>query len=44
MLTRRTIVAAASTAVAALALTACSTGPTSEAAADPATTSSAAVP
>ncbi|MFW5470585.1 ABC transporter substrate-binding protein [Knoellia sp. CPCC 206435] len=43
MLTRRTIVAAASTAVAALALTACSTGPTTEAAADPATSSSAGV-
>ena len=35
MLTRRSLVATAATAVAALALTACSTGPTSEASADP---------
>ncbi|GGB77745.1 iron ABC transporter substrate-binding protein [Knoellia flava TL1] len=43
MLTRRSLVAAAASGVVALALTACSTGPTSEAAADPATSSSSAV-
>ena len=43
MLTRRSLVAPAATAVAALALTACSTGPTSEASADPSTSSSVGV-
>lgn len=43
MFTRRSLVAAAATGVAALALTACSTGPTTEASADPTTASSAAV-
>jgi iron complex transport system substrate-binding protein len=43
MLTRRSLVAAATTAVVALALTACSTGPTSEVSADPSATSSVGV-
>ncbi|GAA4117310.1 ABC transporter substrate-binding protein [Knoellia locipacati] len=43
MLTRRSLVAAAASGVAALALTACSTGPSSEASADPATTNASAV-
>ena len=43
MLTRRSLVTAAASGVAALALTACSTGPTSEASADPATTNPSAV-
>lgn len=43
MLSRRSLVAAAASGVAALALTACSTGPTSEASADPASSSATAV-
>ncbi|KGN31709.1 iron ABC transporter substrate-binding protein [Knoellia sinensis KCTC 19936] len=43
MFTRRSLVVAAASGVAALALTACSTGPTQEASADPGTSKAAAV-
>lgn len=43
MFSRRSLVVAAASGVAALALTACSTGPTSEANADPATTNASSV-
>ncbi|CAN7229303.1 iron-siderophore ABC transporter substrate-binding protein [Knoellia sp. LjRoot47] len=43
MLTRRSLVAATASGVAALLLTACSTGPSSEASADPATANASAV-
>ena len=43
MSSRRSLVVAAASGVAALALTACSTGPTSEANADPTTTNASSV-